>query len=165
MTAPRVYACFDAAGCKNPAASDLKYYFLLRAWEKNGPLARTFIDVHRAAPTVKPRLSDMRSELAKRLQGSDLLLLILSERTASSGGWISWEIDFAAYDCRLPIVCAYTGRGWVGQTSSDHAWWPGVLRRAVSERRTTTLHVQFQPRALARAFEQCPPARHSLTAN
>ena len=69
MSAPRVYACFDAAGSKNPAATDLKYYFLLRAWSHRAPLARTFVDVHGIVRTNKP--SDLRRESLFELRFRD----------------------------------------------------------------------------------------------
>lgn len=147
MTAPRVYACFDAAGCKNPAQTDLKYYFLLRAWGRKAPLAQAFIDVHDAEPGFDPRSSDVRRELEKRMERSDVLLLILSERTAASSGWISWEIEFASRHRRMPIVCAYIGR------APDSAWWPDALRN-VAMTASPIEHVAFHPRALAEAFRR-----------
>jgi hypothetical protein len=151
MTSPRVYACFDARGSKNPTATDLKYYFLLRAWGRRPPLAQAFVDVHGVAPSFKRASSDIRGELAKRLRDSDLLLLILSERTPATLGWVSWEIDFAAH-CGLPIVCAYPGRDDVDEQGGHRPWWPDTLCRLVSERRTRPVHVPFRPRALAQAF-------------
>jgi hypothetical protein len=152
MSSPRVYVCFDACGSKNPTATDLKYYFLLRAWARRSPLAQTFVDVHRVAPSFKRSSADIQGELTKRLYDSDLMLLILSERTAANGGWVSWEIDFAAGHCGLPIVCAYPGLNDVDQHGGHPPWWPAALSRLVSDRRTRLLHVPFRPRTLAQAF-------------
>jgi hypothetical protein len=154
MTAPRVYACFDAAGCKNPAQTDLKYYFLLRAWGRKAPLAQAFIDVHDAEPGFNPRSSDVRRELEKRMERSDVLLLILSERTAASSGWISWEIEFASRHRRMPIVCAYTDRRLCHEPSRSSAWWPEALRNVATTPASPIEHVAFQPRALAEAFQR-----------
>lgn len=151
MSAPRVYACFHAAGCKNPALTDLKYYFLLRAWHTRAPLAAAFIDVHRIAPAFNAHASDVRRELAARLQASDLVLLILSTRTAASAGWLSWEIACAA-DRGLPIVCAYTGLHCVDAGAGDAACWPDILHEVVACRRVPAVHVPFRPGALAFAF-------------
>ena len=156
MNTPRVYVCFDAHGSKNPAATDLKYYFLLRAWGRRAPLARTFIDVHRSAPRFCPDSGDIRRALAKRLHDSDLVLLILSERTPVTAGWVSWEIDFATQQCGLPIVCAYPGRDVIDAQEGHRPWWPGALQRLMSEKRVHALHVPFRPRALARAFARFP---------
>jgi Thoeris protein ThsB, TIR-like domain len=148
--ATRVYACFDAAGSKNPATTDLKYYFLLRAWSNRAPLARTFIDVHGVKRRRRP--ADLRQDLVARIRSSDLLLVILSERTASSAGLLSWEIEFAAGRCNLPIVCAYTGAARGRRIKPS--WWPDVLRRVVSGQQARAVHVPFHPRALATAFRQ-----------
>lgn len=149
MTTPRVYACFDAAGSKNPAATDLKYYFLLRAWSHRAPLARTFVDVH--SDTHADKRADLRRELIGRMRRSDALLLILSERTPASHGLVSWEIETAADRWELPIICTYTGGGDVVDTIQS-AWWPESLRRAISCGRPRTVHVPFRPHALAQAF-------------
>ena len=151
MSATRVYTCFDATGSKNPAATDLKYYFLLRAWSHRAPLVGTFVDVHGGSGQRKP--SDLRGELIDRLRRSDLLLLILSERTAASPGLVSWEIECAASQC-LPIVCAYTRRGECGAEAVNFKWWPDALRRSVTGGRADAIHIPFHPRALARAFRR-----------
>lgn len=153
MNAPRVYVCFDAAGTKNPAGSDLKYYFLLRAWGRRRPLLRSFVDVHATEPGFDPRRTDIRGVLERRLRGSDLLLVILTDRTRDSTGWVSWEIDFAARHCRLPIVCAYP-HGLAADDEAGHApWWPDTLRRLAAELPRQVVHVPFRPGSLARAFE------------
>jgi hypothetical protein len=149
MNAPRVYASFDAAGTKNPAASDLKYYFLLRAWSRRRPLLRAFVDVHATEPGFDPRKTDIRGVLERRLRGSDLLLLILTDRTRASGGWVSWEIDFAGRHCRLPIVCAYPDE----RAAGHRHWWPDPLHRLAAELPHQVMHVPFRPRSLASAFE------------
>ncbi|HZJ66598.1 MAG TPA: TIR domain-containing protein [Kofleriaceae bacterium] len=150
MSAARVYACFDAAGSGGPAATDLKYYFLLRAWSLRAPLVRRYVDVHRAAAR-RPRPRDLRRELARRLKQSDLLLIILSERTRHSAGWLSWEISFAAHTCRLPIVCAYT-RCREGSQVERRAWWPDVLHDVAAHKVTDLAHVPFRPQMLAEVF-------------
>ena len=153
MTTPRVYACFDAAGSKNPAVTDLKYYFLLRAWSHRAPLARTFVDVHGIDAGKR---ADLRGELINRMRRSDVLLLILSERTPSSHGLVSWEIEIAADRCMLPIICTYTGGVDVDTIKS--AWWPESLRRAITRGRSRTVHVPFHPHALAQAFRSVSTA-------
>jgi hypothetical protein len=152
MRRARVYTCFDATGSKNPAATDLKYYFLLRAWSKRAPLARTFVDVHASTTGRKP--VDLRRELADRMRRSDLLLLILSERTPLSRGLLPWEIEFAANHCNLPIVCAYTGRDDADTQAFNSAWWPEVLRRCIASGLDDAIHVAFHPHALRRAFRR-----------
>lgn len=132
------------------ALTELKYYFLLRAWNHHGPRARAFVDVHDTAGIRKP--ADLRRELAKRMRQSDVLLLILSERTASSRGLVSWEIDTAADHWRLPIICTYTGSGHVDSAETvKSAWWPDALRRIIAGGRATTAHVAFRPLAIAQA--------------
>jgi hypothetical protein len=161
MIAPRVYACFDAAGSKNPAATDLKYYFLLRAWSHRAPLARAFVDVHGIVRSGKP--ADLRRELIRRMRRSDVLLLILSERTPASHGLLSWEIETATDHCQLPIICTYTGGADVDTVQP--AWWPEALRRAITRGRPRTVHIPFQPGALAHAFRTVStPAPESLPA-
>lgn len=158
MSLPRAYVCFDACGSKNPAATDLKYYFLLRAWSRRKPLARAFLDVHREAPRAP---ADMRTELARRLRESDLLLLILSERTRANAGWVPWEIDFAAAQCDLPIVCAYAGRDAVDEREGYRPWWPAALGRLASGGRARLLHAPFRPQPLAEALAALSAPRRS----
>jgi hypothetical protein len=150
----RVYTCFDASGSSNPAQTDLKYYFLLRAWSHRQPLAGRFVDVHALAPRRKP--ANLQRELVRRMRASELLLVILSERTAASDGLVSWEIEFGATRCRLPIMCAYTGDG--GHRTWP-AWWPDALRRTMSRPGASAMHVPFHPGALARALATVRTAR------
>ena len=89
-----------------------------------------------------------------RLRRSDLLLLILSQRTSVSEGLLSWEIEFAAGRCNLPIVCAHTGRPPADEHGIDSARWPEALRHAVAGGHASAIHVPFQPRALARVFRR-----------
>jgi hypothetical protein len=153
MGLPRVYVCFDAAASKNPAVTDLKYYFLLRAWSRRAPLARTFVDVHDIGRTHKP--ADLRRDLMNRMRQSDVLLLILSERTPSSPGLLSWEIEIAADRCKLPIICTYTGCASAPSAEVFRTvWWPDALRRVMADGLARTVHVPFHPRALARVFRR-----------
>lgn len=153
----RVYATFDASHSKNPARTDLKYYFLLRAWLQRGPLAGAFVDVHGGANPRKP--ADLRSELVRRLGSSDLLLLILSERSPASKGWLSWEIEQGAGELGLPVLCGYAGRATVDVRSGYAAWWPAALCRILSERDTRAFHVPFRPHALAQGMRAGLQAR------
>jgi hypothetical protein len=83
------------------------------------------------------------------MRRSDVLLLILSERTSASPGLLSWEIELAANECKLPIICSYTGCPDVETVNA--AWWPPALRHVIS-RGARTEHVRFHPRALAQVF-------------
>ncbi len=152
---PRVYVGFDAARSKNPAASDLKYYFLLRAWLARGALASSFDDVHADAPPGRP--ADMRRELQRRLQRSDRLLLILGPRSAGSAGWLDWEIGYAIDECQLPVLCTYPGRAAVDPLRGHPAWWPAPLRHAVHASAVPVRHARFRPADLAQALG-CAPA-------
>ena len=152
----RVYACFAAAGSKNPAHSDLGLYFLLRAWAQRAPLANTFDDVHAQAPRFDPKQADMQAVLGERLRTSALMLLILSARTKASAGWMNWEIDFAARECALPIVCAYASLPEVDQRRGHAEWWPQALHRAFLERPLAINHVAFRPAALAQMLAVAP---------
>ena len=155
---PRVYATFDATASKNPALTDLKYYFLLRAWLRHGPLAGRFIDVHDQAPRGKP--VDLRAELRRRLASSDMLLLILSERTRRSEGWVTWEIETGAGELRLPVVCGYVGRSLTppDPRRGEPAWWPEALRRVLGAAPVQARHVAFRPGALAAEMGTAPGA-------
>ena len=146
----RVYACFDATGSKNPAATDLKYYFLLRAWSRRAPPAGSFVDVHDVAP-VRRSAPDLRHELATRMRSSDVLLIILSARTPFSTGLLAWELELASDGCSLPIVCAYTSRDSKAYAIDDR-WWPAALRRMLVRPHVRALHVPFRRTALERGF-------------
>ncbi len=148
---PRVYTTFDASHSKNPARTDLKYYFLLRAWLRRGALAGAFIDVHQAAP--RGTFADLRGELGRRLQESDMLLLLLSEHSPKSTGWLSWEIEHGVTECRLPVLCAYTGRERIDARTGFAPWWPSALRHALSRPGAHAFHVPFRASDVARGVQ------------
>lgn len=142
----RIYVSFDATRSKNPTQSDLKYYFLIRAWLRQGRIPGTFVDAHRETPRTK--VANLRRELARRLRRSDLLLLILSEDSAVSRGWMPWEIEFGTRECRLPILCTYPGRTGVDAGLGHPPWWPAALRRVVSSGQVQLWHAEFRVSAL-----------------
>jgi hypothetical protein len=107
--------------------------------------------VHSVVGEHKP--ADLRRELINRMRRSDALLLILSERTPSSPGLLSWEIEIAVTRCKLPIICTYTRCSDVDSLKTcKSSWWPDALRRTTTDGQVRAVHVPFHPRALAQAF-------------
>lgn len=147
---PRVYVSFDSSRSKNPASTDLKYYFLLRAWLRRGPLAGSFIDVHGRARAGRP--ADLRAALDQRLRQSDVLLVILTGRTPASEGWLSWEIEHGVSVLGLPVLCAYPGHETVDPIVGYPECWPLALQRVARARAVPVSHVPFRPQSLAGAM-------------
>ena len=97
--------------------------------------------------------ANLRRELTNRLRQERCPALILSERTTSSAGLPSWEIEVAADRCKLPIICTYTGcRDLHSDETANSAWWPDVLREIITGGRARTFMSPSTLVTLAQAF-------------
>ena len=158
LRTPRVYVCFDAAGAGGPAKSDIKYYYLLRAWRATRHLALPFVDMHELSVSkcsAESKETRLKRELAFRIESSNVLLLVVTSRTRSNTTWIPWEISFAAHRCDLPVICSYPGVGAIVDTQSVQSLWPEMLCELIDRQQIRSLHIPFRYPCISQAIKDC----------
>lgn len=106
---PVVYCAFNAVGAANPSQSDIRYFNLLKAWNRRTRGEPAFVDSHalRFSFAIPNRRERLQAELEARLSASDLLLVLLTRRSAMPGSWLPWEVHCALERYRLPVLCVY----------------------------------------------------------
>lgn len=154
------YVSFHAAGTANPVLSDIKYYYLMRAWARSPRHSFDFNDSHGhlAAPKAKSR-ERLRMVLRKRLCQSHSFVLILTATTRLDQDWVPWEIEFAIDECDLSVICAYPGLAAIPDRESVSDLWPITLNRRIRSGEARTLHIPFRPAELQSAIGCCSAER------
>ncbi|MCQ6557244.1 TIR domain-containing protein [Paenibacillus mendelii] len=90
-------------------SSDLKYYSLLRAWNKSDNHDLTFSNSHEKAYQVRDSSTQatLKARLLERMKNSKNMLLIISDDTNYDRGLLNFEIEKAVDYYELPLIIAY----------------------------------------------------------
>ncbi len=153
---PCVYTCFDATRHSNPAKSDIKYYYLLRAWRTRFAHSFRFTDAHELkleSGSDGFNNSHLETELLERLRLSDIFLIILTSYTATNSKWIPWEISCAIDQFSLPVLCVYPNSAMNIDQFPNRTLWPGALRERIAEHSYGVIHVPFGLKNIAAAID------------
>jgi hypothetical protein len=158
------YVAFHAAGTSDPAASDMKYYNLLRAWHVREESDFQFINSHEKTAAVRDSSTreTLRGRLTERLRDSKNMILILGETTRFDTDWVPFEIEYAVDECRIPIIAAYPGYEYILAPAALAPTWPRALASRISDGRAHVIHVPFKEQPLANAvsrfdYDNYPP--------
>jgi hypothetical protein len=73
--------------------NDKHYRYLLSAWDANKSFAFTFED-HSTPYINSEDAARIKAAISSKLKNADCLLVIIGEKTATSG-WVAWEIERA----------------------------------------------------------------------
>ena len=106
---PIVYCVFNAVGSGNPSQSDIRYFNLLKAWNRQNHGGPAFVDSHglRFPSGARGRRERLRAELEARLAASDVVLALFTRRSSRPGSWLTWELRRAVERYGLPVLCVY----------------------------------------------------------
>ena len=141
-----IYVAFNGCGTTNPIDSDIKYFNLLKAWAKNTSIDFTFNDSHSKTYQVRDTSKEetLKRRLLERLANSKSLLLLITENSCKSRGWLNWEIDQAVTRFNLPVIVVYTMT-----KDSDfnpltlRQYWPSSLRNLIDKEIVRSIHIPF----------------------
>ncbi|MFR2886635.1 MAG: TIR domain-containing protein [Clostridium butyricum] len=150
-----IYVAFNGCGTAVPTKSDIKYYDLLKAWEKNKNIDFSFIDSHSKTCQVRDDslTTTLISRLNERLRNSKLLFLIVTENTKYGSKIVRHEITKSIDDLNLPIVVAYTNKEIVKHvTDNMKEQLPYVLKTRINSNSTKILFIPFKLNAIKNAF-------------
>ena len=122
----KTYNCFDAD-------SDIKYYYLMKAWKQNDNTDFNFYDAHdlnniwahSSEETIKRRLRE-------RLKNTKTFIILIGERTRYLYKYVRWEVEYAV-DNDLPIISVNLN----GSRCKDDNLCPPIIRDRLA------IHVAF----------------------
>lgn len=150
------YVAFHAAGTSDPAASDIKYFNLLKAWHVRDESDFQFVNSHDKTAAVRDTSlrETLRQRLSERLRSSKNMILVLGETTRFDTDWVPFEIEYAIDTCEIPIVAAYPGYQNITNPSATRPFWPAALETRIDRGTAHVIHVPFRESPLADAVAQ-----------
>ena len=150
------YVAFNGCGTTDPTEGDLKYYALLKAWNKSHRFDFSFSDSHEKTYSVvdTSKKETLKNRLLERLRNSKQFLLIITKNSSWNRGILNWEIEKAVDNYGIPIIVAYTMCEIVKNTSPYKKYWPSKLKEKIDAGEVKTIHIPFKQAIIIEALEQ-----------
>jgi len=133
------YACFDGD-------NDILHYYLMKAWDKNDKFDFTFVNAHditQARDTSTE--ASIKASLRKRLNASDILVVLIGEKTKNLYKFVRWEIE-VAIEKEMPIIAVNINK----KRSRDDNRCPAILSNALA------IHIPFGSKIVNYAIKNWP---------
>jgi hypothetical protein len=150
------YVAFHAKGTSDPAASDMKYYTIMQAWDAHKKIDFQFVNSHDKTAAVRDSSlhSTLERRLKERLNDSKNMVLIITASTKLDTDWVPFELEYAIDDCGLPLIAAYPDYRAILTPRDLSYLWPSALRSRISDRVAKVIHIPFAQDPLMNAIEQ-----------
>lgn len=151
------YIAFHANGSSIPTESDIKYYYLIKAWTAKTDDDFSFINSHDKTDAVRDSSlrETLRSRLAERLRNSKNLLLLIGKTTKLDTDWVPYEIEYAVDKCKIPIIAAYVEYETPIYTPANFAGlWPEALKKRIENNTASCIHIPFKKEVLSNAINK-----------
>lgn len=154
------YVAFNGCGTSNPIESDIKYYYLLKAWNENQNIDFNFSNSHEKTSQVKDSstLETLKTTLKERMRNSKNMLLLITENSSDSTSLINWEIETAIQNYSLPLIVAYVNCDqYFNSVESYKQYWPPKLLNLSHHKKTLlsgdniglrSIHIPFKKEIL-----------------
>lgn len=130
------YIAFDGLGETDPTKSDFKFYATIQAWDAHKSIDFSFVNSHEKTDAVRDtsKMATLKSRIQERLRCSKNVVVILSKDTRKSGSMLSYEIEQAVDNYKLPLIIVYTGYCVVRKfTPILMSHWPTALNARLHE--------------------------------
>ncbi|TAJ82084.1 TIR domain-containing protein [Reyranella sp.] len=150
------YVAFHAEGTSDPTESDMKYYRLLQAWDKNKKFDFRLVNSHDKVAAVRDtsKRATLEASLRQRLSNSRNVLLIIGKTTKLDDDWIPFEIAYAVDKCTIPIIAAYTDYVTVTAPAQLRGLWPKALALRIANQTARVIHIPFKQAPVTDAVGQ-----------
>ena len=150
------YVAFDGNDTTDPTKSDMKYYGLLQAWNKNKKNILTFSDSHKKTYQVRDSstIKTLQDRLLERMRSSKNMLIIISEDTSWDRGMLNFEIEKAIDYYKLPLIIAYTGYECILAPEKLSELWPKALSERINDNVARCIHIPFKEKSIMAAISQ-----------
>lgn len=157
MNRTGTYVAFDGLGQADPSKSDFRYYSLLQAWSANKQIDFKITNSHEKTYAVRDSSSraTLYARIRERLSASKNMVVILSENTRKSGSVLSYEIEQAIDNYKIPLIIAYPAYSAIWNVDDDlSVMWPTALSTRINMPGTEAIHVGFKKEPLMNAIPQ-----------
>jgi len=150
------YVAFHAGGTTDPAASDIKYYNIMKAWDASKTVEFAFTNSHEKTSAVRDssKRATLERRIKERLNNSKHLVLILTGITKHDTDWVPFEIRYAVDDCDLPIIAAYPDYRVILHPHLLSDYWPQALASRIGNANANVIHIPFAKEPLLDAIGQ-----------
>lgn len=139
------YVAFDGLGQKDPTKSDFKYYATIQAWISNKNIAFSLTNSHEKTDAVRDasKRATLNARIQERLRASKNMLVILSKDTRNTGSVLSYEIEQAIDNYKIPLIIAYPGYSAIWGVNGLTSLWPKALADRINNKDVEAIHIAF----------------------
>lgn len=150
------YVAFDGLGETDPTKSDFKYYATIQAWCANTNIDFNMTNSHEKTYAVRDSSSrvTLSARIQERLRASKNMLVILTKATRYTGSMLSYEIEQAIDNYRIPLIIAYPGYSSILDVDGLSSLWPKTLVDRINNDNTEAIHVAFAKDCILDAISQ-----------
>ena len=127
------------------ADSDLKYYYLMKAWKQSDHSSFNFYDAHDVNNIHDKSEESIKAGLQERFRESKVFVLLVGDSTRYLYKYVRWEIE-QAIKRQLPIIVVNIN----GTRSIDDIKCPPILKNELA------IHISFNAKILEYALEHWP---------
>ncbi len=140
----KVYVSMDAD-------SDIRYYWLMKAWKQNDNTNFDFYDAHDINNCYDKSVESIKASLSERFQNSKVFVLLVGEHTRFLYKYVRWEIE-QAIKRELPIIVVNLN----GLRFMDVNLCPPIVKEELA------VHISFNAKILQYALETWPQRFYEL---
>lgn len=150
------YIAFHAQGTNVPIDTDMKYYYLMKAWAAKTDDDFTFVNSHDKTSAVRDTSlkATLRTRLLERLRNSKHLLLLIGDTTYLDTDWVPFEVSKAIDSYKLPVIAVYPGYDYILAPGELRYKWPAALAERIDNGTARVIHIPFKKEPIADAIGQ-----------
>lgn len=127
------------------ADSDIRYYYLMKAWKQSDFSSFNFYDAHDINNIYDKSEASIKAGLQERFRNSKVFILLIGTQTRYLYKYVRWEIN-QAIKRELPIIAVNIN----GTRTIDNLRCPPILRDKLS------VHISFNSKILEHALLNWP---------
>ena len=131
----KTYVSFDAD-------SDIRYYYLMKAWKQSDKTQFNFYDAHDVNNNYDKNEESIKASLMERFRNSKAFILLVGEHTKYLYKYVRWEIE-QAIKRELPIIVVNLN----GKRCIDNDLCPPIIKNELA------IHISFNEKILEYALD------------
>lgn len=131
------------------ADSDLRYYYLMKAWKQSDHSSFSFYDAHDVNNIYDKSEESIKAGLQERFRDSKVFVLLVGDSTRYLYKYVRWEIE-QAIKRQLPIIVVNIN----GTRTRDDIKCPPIVKNELA------IHVSFNTKILEYALEHWPASHY-----
>jgi hypothetical protein len=150
------YIAFDGLGEADPTKSDFRYYATIQAWCANKNIEFALTNSHEKTFSVRDTSTraTLYARIQERLRDSKNILVILTKNTRYTGSVLSYEIEQAIENYKLPMIIAYPEYSSVLNVDGLNNLWPKALADRITQTSISAIHIAFKKECILDAINR-----------